>query len=123
MTNKRVKLESNEDSQSGMGFKHIKTKDNAKDLVCHMIGIMGLLIKEFRASMVGKLIKKDVSDLKSYFQELGFSYEAVKENGKDDLIVKFTGSGSLLQRQKEAVIAEGEESNMAARKRKPSARE
>ena len=71
MTHSRQRGADKDDESSsiavGLGFKHIKTKDNAKDLICHMIGIMGLLCKEFRAHLVAKLIKKELSDLKSYF--------------------------------------------------------
>lgn len=73
---------------TGMGLKHIKTKDNVKDLICHMIGIMGFLNKSFKAHFISKMLKKELSDLKSYFQELGFSYEPIKENGHDDFIVR-----------------------------------
>jgi hypothetical protein len=75
-----------------MGFKHIKSKDNQKDLVCHLIGIMGLLSGTFRATVIQKMIKKDKDDLKSYFQELGFNYDAVKEEGQDDYIVKYNNA-------------------------------
>lgn len=60
---------------AGIGFKHIKTKDNIKDLIVHMIGLMGLLNRHFKAHFIAKFLKKELSDLKSYFQELGFSYE------------------------------------------------
>lgn len=40
-----------------------------------------------QASILAKILKKEVSDLKSFFQELGFHYTVVKENGQDDLIV------------------------------------
>ena len=46
---------------------------------------------------VPKMLKKELSDLKSYFQELGFSYDPVKENGQEDLIVRRPhGADSLL---------------------------
>ncbi len=50
-----------------MGLKYIKTKDNVKDLICHMIGIMGFLKKSFNAHYISKMLKKELSDLKSYF--------------------------------------------------------
>jgi len=50
-----------------MGFKYVKTKDNVKDLICHIIGIMAFLNKEFLASNVAKLLKREIDDLKSYF--------------------------------------------------------
>jgi hypothetical protein len=52
---------------TGMGFKYIKTKDNLKDLIAHMIGIMGFLNKSFRAHFIAKMLKKELSDLRSYF--------------------------------------------------------
>jgi hypothetical protein len=82
---------------TGMGFKYIKTKDSMKDLIVHMIGIMGFLNKSFKAHFIAKMLKKELSDLKSYFQELGFSYDPVKENGQEDLIVRRPhGADSLL---------------------------
>jgi len=87
----RKNQQADEDGASiatGMGFKYIKTKDNMKDLIAHMIGIMGFLNKSFKAHFIAKMLKKELSDLKSYFQELGFSYEPTKENGHDDFIVR-----------------------------------
>lgn len=95
MTSSRHNHQSkDEESEAALiGFKHIKSKDHVKDLICHMIGIMGILNREFRAYQVAKLIKKELNDLKSYFSELGFSYDPVKENGHDDFTVKFSGIG------------------------------
>ncbi len=89
---------SEEDSSNsrGVGFRHIKTKDNTKDMICHMIAIFGFLSKTFKAHFVSKMLKKELSDLKSYFQELGFSYEAVKENGHEDYIVRRPHGGDSL---------------------------
>lgn len=50
-----------------MGFKHVKGKDNQKDLICHMIAILGFLVKEFRGQFFAKIIKKELTDLRSYF--------------------------------------------------------
>lgn len=43
--------------------------------------------------MLSKLIKKEMHDLKSYFQELGFTHEAKKEEGVEELFVKASGIG------------------------------
>ena len=95
-----------------MGFKYIKTKDNMKDLIAHMIGIMGFLNKSFKAHFIAKMLKKELSDLKSYFQELGFSYEPIKENGHDDFIVRRPhGADSLhflTAKEQQAAASEGE---------------
>ncbi len=56
-----------------LGYKHIKSKDSVKDLICHIIGVTGFLCREFRASVIARLIKRELADLKSYFSELGFS--------------------------------------------------
>ena len=54
-----------------------------------MIGILGMLMGEFRGNLIARLIKRELSDLKSYFQELGFSYDAAKDDkGQDDYKVK-----------------------------------
>lgn len=92
-----------------MGFKHVKGKDNQKDLVCHMIAIMGFLTKEFRGQVVAKLIKKELTELRSYFQELGFTYDPIKEDGQDDYVVKFNGAGLYIQKPQEEVQPEKEQ--------------
>jgi hypothetical protein len=75
--------------RAGVGFVHIKTKDNVKDIVCHMIGLMGLLNRSFKAHFISKFLKKELSDLKNYFQELGFNYEDMKdEQGRPDILVR-----------------------------------
>ena len=66
--------------RAGIGFMHIKTKDNVKDIICHMIGLMGLLTRHFKAHFIAKFLKKELSDLRSYFQELGFVYEEIKDD-------------------------------------------
>lgn len=68
-----------------------------KDLICHMIGIFGFLNKNFKAHFISKMLKKELSDLKSYFQELGYSYEPVKENGHDDYLVRRPHGADSLQ--------------------------
>ncbi len=68
---------------------HIKTKDNVKDIICHMIGLMGLLSRSFKAHFISKFLKKELADLKNYFQELGFNYEDIKdEQGRPDILVR-----------------------------------
>lgn len=48
-----------------------------------------MLMLNFKANHVAKMIKKELSELKSFFQELGFSYEPCKDNyGNDDLKIK-----------------------------------
>lgn len=64
--------------KAGTFFKYVKTKDNTKDLVCHMIAILGMLMLEFHASLIARVIKRELNDLKSYFKELGFSYDSFK---------------------------------------------
>ncbi len=50
-----------------MSYKYVKSKEHGKKLICHILGIMALLNDDFRASFVARLLKKEVSDLKSYF--------------------------------------------------------
>jgi hypothetical protein len=60
-----------------------------KDIICHMIGLMGLLNRSFKANFISKFLKKELSDLKNYFQELGFNYEDIKnEQGRPDILVR-----------------------------------
>ncbi len=44
-----------------------------------------------------KMLKKELADLRSYFQELGFSYEAVKVNDQEDFIVRRPFGADSLQ--------------------------
>ncbi len=53
--------------RAGIGFMHIKTKDNVKDIIVHMIGLMGLLNRHFKAHFIAKFLKKELSDLRNYF--------------------------------------------------------
>ena len=77
---------------------HIKTKDNVKDIICHMIGLMGLLNRHFKAHFIAKFLKKELSDLRNYFQELGFIYEEIKDNqGRLDYIVRRPRAADSLQ--------------------------
>jgi len=83
---------------AGLGLKHTKTKDNVKDLIVHIIGLMGLLNRHFKAHYIAKLLKKELADLKSYFQELGFSYEPVNDQqGREDFIVRRPRGADSLQ--------------------------
>lgn len=74
-------------------FKHVKTKDNVKDLTCHIIAILGLLVKHFKASMLSKILKKDLDDLKTYFREVGLTFEPVTDEytKQPDFQVKHSG--------------------------------
>ena len=92
----RSRDDGNSITNTRLGYKHIKSKDSMKDLVCHIIGVMGFLCREFRASVVAKLIKRELADLKSYFSELGFAQEPVKEDhGQEDIFVKAQMAGML----------------------------
>jgi len=84
--------------RAGIGFMHIKTKDNVKDIIVHMIGLMGLLNRHFKAHFIAKFLKKELSDLRNYFQELGFTYDEVKdEQGRIDYIVRRPRAADSLQ--------------------------
>ena len=50
-------------------FKYIKSKENVKKLICHILAISALLNRgtQMKASELSKVLKKEVSDLKSYF--------------------------------------------------------
>ncbi len=51
----------------GTVLKYTKTKDNQKDLICHIIGIMGLLLQTFQAGQIARMTQKQLHELKSYF--------------------------------------------------------
>lgn len=50
-------------------YKYTKNKEQIKMLICHIIGITALLNhgSKFKASHIARVLKKEVSDLKSYF--------------------------------------------------------
>eukprot|EP00347_Sterkiella_histriomuscorum_P023078 403336035 len=70
-------------------YKYTKSKEQTKMLICHVIGINAILNQggKFKASHIARVLKKEVTDLKSYFQELGLDYSVIKEDGKDDILV------------------------------------
>ena len=88
--------------ESHVVFKHIKTKDNIKDLTCHIIAILALLAREFRASVLAKILKKDLDDLKTYFREVGLAFEPVtdEQTKQLDFLVKHSGAGFAVHRHK-----------------------
>lgn len=95
--------------KAGTFFKYVKTKDNTKDLVCHMIAILGMLMLEFHASLIARVIKRELNDMKSYFKELGFSYDSFKnEKEEDDLKVKIPAILGLKHAVKQLEEAEVE---------------
>lgn len=72
-----------------MGFKHVKSKEHIKKLICHIIGIYAHLQNghQFYASHLARLLKKENKELKSFFTELGLEATPVKDGDKDDLLV------------------------------------
>lgn len=76
--------------------------------MCHMIGILGILNKTFKASLVSKILKKDLDDLRSYFKEVGLNYDQIKDEktGETDYLVKHTGvHGLAIKRHTTALSA------------------
>jgi len=83
-------------------FKYVKTKDSVKELMCHIIGVLALLAKQFKASVLSKILKKDLDDLKGYFREVGLSYDPITNDhtGQADFLVKHTaGHGFAVNKQ------------------------
>jgi hypothetical protein len=78
-------------------YKYTKSKEQTKQLICHIIGIYALLNQgsKFKASYIARVLKKEVTDLKSYFQELGLDYSIIKEDGKDDILVSTVSHGTI----------------------------
>ena len=69
----------------------MKTKELQKVLVCHIIGIAVHLAQNnrLRASVLAKTLKKDVSDLKNFFKEIGLTIEACRneKTNEPDLMI------------------------------------
>ncbi len=76
-------------NQSQNNFKYVKSKEQIKKLMCHIIGIYAILHdgQRFKASHLARMLKKESKELKSYFTELGLEATPIKENEKDDLLV------------------------------------
>ena len=65
----RMNLESTESASNQTQYKFIKDKEQTKTLICHIIGITAFLNQgsKFKASHIARVLKKEVSDLKSFF--------------------------------------------------------
>lgn len=50
-------------------YKYTKSKEQTKQLICHIIGITAILNQggKFKASYIARVLKKEVGDLKNYF--------------------------------------------------------
>lgn len=101
-TSLMTQTQQKDEKQRSVLFKYVKTKDHVKELMCHIIGVLALLAKQFRASVLSKIIKKDLDDLKGYFREVGLSYEPItnEHTGQPDFLVKHTaGHGFAVNKQ------------------------
>lgn len=60
---------SSEGGQVDHEFKYVKSKENIKKLICHILAISALLNRgtQMKASEISKVLKKEVNDLKSYY--------------------------------------------------------
>ena len=58
-----------DDPNNDTEFKYIKSKENMKKLICHILGIALMMNRgePLKASIMAQILKKEVSELKSYF--------------------------------------------------------
>lgn len=82
--------------QSGTVFKFMKSKEDTKVLMLHIMGLVVHLSAsgEENLSFIAAILKKQVAELKSYCHELGMVVDACKtktEGGEiDDFRVSFS---------------------------------
>ena len=103
-------------SDSGSHFKFMKSKEGAKTLTLTLIGLVIHVSTQgkSRGYFLERILKKNASDLKSYFTELGMQVEPCKradrETGEqvDDIWVSFSSavSGIKKRRQPAEQVAE-----------------
>jgi len=87
---------------SGSGstnFKFVKSGEDNKRLICHIIGLSVILNhNKIKMSFLSKILKKEASDLKMFCTELGMSVEPIKTLDKktnknvDDFLVSNRGT-------------------------------
>ena len=70
-------------------------------MILYIVGIMALLVREFRGSLLVKIIKRGFNELKGHLRSLGIHHDPVKENGEEDNICKAKGQGSIAFRHQE----------------------
>lgn len=100
-------------ASSNHEFKYVKSKENTKKLMCHILGIAVLMHRgqPMKASSIAQVLKKEVADLRSYFQELGLHYTPFKENGVDDLSVQVSNEKAKPAKKEEKKITKQSKGN------------
>lgn len=94
-------------SESGSQFKFMKSKDAIKTLTLTIIGLTVHLSTQgkSRGYFLERILKKNVSDLKSFFTELGMNVEPTKrhdkETGEDVNDVWISFSASVVPQKKQ----------------------
>jgi len=64
---------------SSTNFKFVKSGEDTKRLICHIIGLSVILNNnKIKMSFLSKILKKEASDLKMYCTELGMSVDPIK---------------------------------------------
>ena len=81
-------------SDGRVNFKFMKGKEDVKQLILHIIGLVVYLSpnEQAKLSLLGRILKKEANELKPFCHELGLSLDPIKsthrETGKkfDDLL-------------------------------------
>lgn len=103
---KKPKIEKSE--SSGTVFKFVKGKEDTKVLMLHIIGLVVHLSSsgDENLSFIAAILKKQVSELKSYCHELGMQVDAVKTQADgaeiDDFRVSFNKKRDTTEQQEQA---------------------
>lgn len=89
-------------------FKFVKGKEDTKVLMLHIIGLVVHLSSsgDENLSFIAAILKKQVSELKSYCHELGMQVDAVKTQADgaeiDDFRVSFNKKRDTTEQQEQA---------------------
>ena len=95
-------------SETGGQFKFMKSKDAIKTLSLTIIGLTVHLSTQSKSKghFLERILKKDGSDLKSFYQELGMNVEQTKRKDResgadvDDVWVSFSNSIVPVKKQR-----------------------
>lgn len=119
-TNRKKQADDEEESQP---IKFVKTKELQKSLMCSIIslGVQLARNQRLKASALSRLLKKEVSELKNYFKEIGLNVETTTDPAtkKPDLAL-FWAKASTRKAEDKLAAKEFEEVNMEQRARAKS---
>ena len=112
-----------DDEEEVQPIKFVKTKELQKSLMCTIIslGVQLARNQRLKASAVSRLLKKEVSELKNYFKEIGLNVETTTDSAtnKPDLAL-FWSKSSTRKVDDKLAAKEFEEVNMEKRARAKS---